>query len=105
MKRFLTTSLFFLLFSQTAVLAQKNWTNIFDGKSLDGWKQLTGKAEYYVYQGMIVGKSVPNSPNSFLCTEKEYSDFALEMDVLVEDTTINSGIQYRSQFDQHANAG
>jgi hypothetical protein len=105
MKRFLTTSLFFLLFSQTAVLAQKNWTNIFDGKSLDGWKQMTGKAEYSVYQGMIVGKSVPGSPNSFLCTEKEYSDFALEMEVLVEDTTINSGVQFRSHYDPHANAG
>ena len=27
------------------------------------------------------------------------------MEVLVEDTTINSGIQFRSHFDPHANAG
>jgi hypothetical protein len=105
MTRFFLTALLLVSISQTHLLAQKNWKNLFDGKSLDGWKQMAGKADYSVYQGMIMGKSVPSSPNSFLCTETEYSDFALEMDVLVEDTTINSGVQFRSHFDPHANAG
>jgi hypothetical protein len=105
MKRFLLSAFLFLFISQAPVFAQKAWKNLFDGKSLDGWKQMTGKAEYSVYQGMIVGASVPGSPNSFLCTTTEYSDFALEMEVLVEDTTINSGVQFRSHFDQHANKG
>ena len=36
------------------------------------------------------------SPNSFLCTEKEYSDFELEFDVKV-DRGLNSGVQIRSK--------
>src|SRR5258706_6290367 len=105
MKRFCLTAFLITFISQTQLIAQKSWTNIFDGKTLDGWKQMAGKAEYNVYQGMIIGVSVPGSPNSFLCTTAEYSDFALEMEVLVEDTSINSGIQFRSHFDQHANHG
>lgn len=103
MKRFFLIALPGLFLFSTAVFAQTSWTNLFDGKSLDGWKQMAGKADYRVYQGMIVGTSVPGSPNSFLCTNAEYSDFALEMEVFVEDTTVNSGIQFRSHFDPYGN--
>jgi hypothetical protein len=103
MKRFFLTALLIVFFSQVPVLAQNTWTNLFDGKSLDGWKQMTGKATFNVFRGMIVGTSVPGSPNSFLCTTAEYSDFALELEVLVEDTSFNSGIQFRSHFDPSGN--
>lgn len=68
---------------------------LFDGKTLTGWKQLGGAAKYEVKDGAIVGTSVPNTPNSFLCTEKNYGDFILELEVKV-DSRLNSGIQYRS---------
>jgi hypothetical protein len=70
---------------------------LFDGKSLDGWTQRGGKAEYRVEDGCIVGKSVPNTPNSFLCTNNEYSDFVLELEFKVHPD-LNSGVQVRSQF-------
>ena len=36
--------------------AQSNgWINLFDGKTLNGWKRLAGTAEYSVENGMIVG--------------------------------------------------
>ena len=101
MKRFFLSAFVFLLLGQ--VHAQTSWTKIFDGKTLTGWKQMAGKARFDAYQGMIIGVSVPNSPNSFLCTEKEYSDFALEMDVLMDDTSFNSGVQFRSHFDPSGN--
>lgn len=73
---------------------------LFDGKSLTGWKQHGGKANYKVEDGQIVGSSVPNTPNSFLCTEKEYGDFILELEFKV-DPALNSGVQIRSQvFDK-----
>ncbi len=73
---------------------------LFDGKSLDGWKQHGGKAKYRVENGEIIGSSVPSTPNSFLCTEKEYGDFILELEFKV-DPALNSGVQIRSQvFDQ-----
>ena len=68
---------------------------LFDGKTLDGWKQRGGDAEYGVEDGAIVGSSVPNTPNSFLCTKKTYGDFILELEFKV-DPTLNSGVQIRS---------
>jgi hypothetical protein len=71
------------------------WQNLFNGKDLTGWKQLNGKAKYEVVNGEIVGTTVSNTPNSFLTTEKDYGDFILEVDLLV-DNSMNSGIQIRS---------
>jgi hypothetical protein len=105
MKRIFFFSLLAFLFSILHADAQKNWVNLFDGQTLTGWKQLAGKARFEVYQGTIVGISVPNSPNSFLATDKEFGDFVLEMEVYMDDTTFNSGIQFRSHFDQSANNG
>jgi hypothetical protein len=105
MKRYCFPVILIFLIYTVPVKAQTSWTNIFDGKSLDGWKQMAGKAIFKVYQGMIVGTSVPGSPNSFLCTTSEYSDFALEMEVLITDTSFNSGVQFRSHFDPSANNG
>lgn len=70
---------------------------LFDGKSLSGWTQHGGKAEYRVEEGCIVGKAVVNTPNSFLCTDKEYGDFVLELEFKV-DPKLNSGVQIRSHF-------
>lgn len=70
---------------------------LFDGKSLAGWVQRGGKANYRVEDGCIVGTSVPNTPNSFLCTEKKYKDFVLEFEFKV-DPALNSGVQIRSHF-------
>src|SRR5690606_22375246 len=62
---------------------QEDWVNLFDGKSLDGWIQKNGTAAYRIEGDAIVGKTTEGSPNSFLCTEKEYGDFAMEFDVKV----------------------
>jgi len=78
------------------VAADDGWTELFNGKDFSGWKQLNGKAEYEVVDGMIVGTTVLNTPNSFLATEKEYSDFVFEVELLVEEN-MNSGIQFRSE--------
>ena len=70
------------------------WKNLFDGKTLNGWKQLNGKAKYEVVNGTIVGTTVPGEPNSFLATKEDYGDFILELELKVGD--MNSGIQIRS---------
>ncbi len=75
--------------------AEEKWVDLFDGKTLDGWIQRNGKAKYTVQDGMIVGETVRNTPNSFLCTEKHYRDFVLEVEFLVVED-MNSGIQIRS---------
>ena len=72
------------------------WTSMFDGKSLDGWTQRNGTATYRIEGKTIVGKTNEGSPNSFLCSNEEYSDFELEFEVKVHDK-LNSGVQIRSQ--------
>lgn len=69
--------------------------SIFDGKTLNGWKQCNGTANYKVEGGVIVGTTAAGSPNSFLCSEKEYGDFVLEFETKV-DPKLNSGVQFRS---------
>jgi hypothetical protein len=54
------------------------WVSLFDGKTLDGWHRENGEAEYSVEDGMIVGKAMRNTPNTFLCSDSVYSDFILE---------------------------
>jgi hypothetical protein len=93
-KTFIITALFLtpiMVYSQ----GDNGWIDLFNGKNLDGWKQLNGNAEYVVDNNEIIGISVPKEPNSFLCTEKDYDDFILELDVYVEPP-LNSGIQFRS---------
>ena len=69
---------------------------LFNGRDLSGWEQRNGTATYRVEDGAIVGKTSEGSPNSFLCTLKEYGDFELTFEVKVDDE-LNSGVQIRSK--------
>lgn len=71
------------------------WKSLFNGKDLSGWNQKNGKAIYKVENGEIVGTTVANTPNSFLCTNEEYGDFIFEVTLKVENA-MNSGVQFRS---------
>jgi hypothetical protein len=80
--------------------ADDDWKSLIDGPSLKGWKQRGGVAKYRAENGEIIGTSVPNTGNSFLCTEKDYGDFILELEFKVHPK-LNSGVQIRSQcFDE-----
>lgn len=77
--------------------ADEGWIEPFNGKDLTGWTQKNGTASYVVEEGGIIrGKTNEGSPNSFLCTDKDYGDFELEFDVKCDDG-LNSGVQIRSQ--------
>ena len=88
------------LAAAAAAQAEDGFVPLFNGKDLSGWVRRGGQAKYRVEDGTIVGTSVPNTPNTFLCTEKEYGDFILELEFKV-DPGLNSGVQVRSQcFDE-----
>lgn len=93
-----------VLFLNTELVAQNHneWTSLFNGKNLNGWKVLGGKAGFKVEDGVIVGLTVANTRNTFLVTEQEYGDFVLELDIYVEDAEGNSGVQTRSHYDATA---
>ena len=85
-----------LLLAALALLpADGDFVQLFDGRSLDGWVSRGGEAKYAPVDGAIVGFAVPNSRNTFLCTERTYGDFVLELELKV-DRGMNSGVQIRS---------
>ena len=95
-KPFITTAILMLLAS--GILSAQPWEDLFNGKNLKGWKQVTGTARFQAKGGMIVGTATDSKVNSFLATTREYDDFILEFDFMTEG--LNSGVQLRS----HVNA-
>ena len=89
----------FLLLMLSACLTKTHstdeWIQLFNGKDLRGWKILNGNAEIRVDNNQIIGKSVENTPNTFLCSEQHFRNFILEFDVMIENN-LNSGVQIRS---------
>jgi hypothetical protein len=83
----------------TAQHSNEGFKNIFDGKSLRGWKGDT--AYWRVENNTIVGEVTPQKPlkaNSFLIyNEGQPGDFELIADFRIS-TPGNSGIQYRSEL-------
>jgi hypothetical protein len=90
-------SLLALVALTSSASADDKWIQLFDGKTLTGWKMAEhGKAKYTVEDGTIHGVTVEGSPNSFLMSEQEFGDFELEFEVKVHDQ-LNSGCQIRSR--------
>ena len=77
-------------------LAPEGFTALFNGKDIDDWVQRGGKATYHVEGDTIVGTSVLNTENTFLCTPRNYADFVLKLELKVDDG-LNSGVQIRSE--------
>jgi len=92
------------LLSGSLAAQQGAWTPLFNGKDLTGWYPCNGTAPYTVENGEVVGRTVVNSPNSFLCSREKYGDFILEYEVWV-DTNFNSGVQIRSIADSAVKNG
>ena len=67
---------------------------IFDGRTLNGWTN-RGQANFTVENGIIVGKTGKGG-HGWLCTQKTYGDFVLELEVNI--TSGNSGVQIRSHI-------
>ena len=75
----------------------KEWIDLFDGSTLNGWVHLNGAHTYTVEDAAIVGRTVEGSAalNSFLCTLQEFDNFELELETMIDRVT-NSGIQIRT---------
>ena len=71
------------------------WTHLINDNSLEGWNIKGGEATYEVKDGVIIGTTADNTPNTFLTTNENYGDFIFEIDFKV-DPTLNSGVQIRS---------
>jgi hypothetical protein len=88
-------TLLLLLSSVAPAFADHN-VKLFNGKNFKGWTKKGGAATYAVEDGVIVGRSAPNTENTFLATNKKFGDFILELDFKIDPKDFNSGVQIRS---------
>lgn len=78
----------------TSLSAQeKDFTPLFDGKTLDGWKNPYSWGKAAVVDGEI---HLTGDKKFFLVTEKTYGDFVFEGEVLLPSGTANSGFMFRA---------
>jgi hypothetical protein len=80
-----------------------DWVTLFDGKRLDGWKPLRDNTQFAIAEGVIVGTS--SNQTQFLHTVDSYGDFELELEVRLDDTDLNSGVQIRTRLTRTNDAG
>lgn len=78
--------------------SNSGWKSLFNGENLNGWEWVEGKHKAEARDGMIVATEVEGVPNGFLCTTDYYTDFILELDVKTDILMENSGIQFRSKY-------
>lgn len=78
---------------------QEGFRPLYNGKNLDGWESYGGKAPFRAEGENILGTAIVNTPNTFLCTDRPYGDFILELE-FYNDAPLNSGVMARGQWRQ-----
>lgn len=90
------------LFATSAVFAEEGLKSVFDGKSLDGWKALPEKdtdGHWTVQDGVIIAENV-NKKGSNLWTDKEYTDYEIELEYQTSSDYYDTGVMLRGNGHQ-----
>lgn len=75
---------------------KEGFVDLFNGKDLSGWVHKGGKASFEVKEGMIIGKAMPGTPSTYLCTKKvDFEDFVFTCLIKWEED-LNSGVMFRA---------
>jgi hypothetical protein len=83
----------FALLACSAFAAERGFTDLFNGKNLDGWTLVGGKGPGYVVEnGVLV---CPADGGGNLLTEKDYANFVLRLDFKMEPAG-NNGVGIRA---------
>ena len=85
-----------LTVAPVATGADLAWRSLHPKRALEGWSIKGGKAPFAVDGTDIIGRSVLDSPNTFLVTDATFGDFILEYDAKV-DPRLNSGVMIRAE--------
>lgn len=81
----------------SAVRAEEKLEPLFNGKDLSGWKVPADNVWYLVDDGILQIRSSPDQKGSVLWTEKEYSNFVMELEFKFISGTIDSGVHVKSE--------
>jgi hypothetical protein len=95
---FLITAATLSLNSNAQAFGSK-WVSLFDGKTLNGWKEIkkpNSPGSYFVEDGALV---CPENSGDNLFSEKDYGDFILQLDFKLS-AKANNGVAIRAPFDK-----
>lgn len=75
------------------------WQPLLTAADFDQWTNAGASPAAYRLEGdTVIGKPIGNAPeNAFLCSPGEYRDFELKFAFRITPTTLNSGVQFRSE--------
>lgn len=112
MKQFFILASILIYSFASAAQQSGGWQNLFNGKNLDGWEVKCLPADrhknfWQVKNGAIECNSIgqPDHNYVWLMHKNEYSDFDLQLKFQVfRSSPGNSGVQFRSRFDDSENA-
>lgn len=94
--------LFALFLLSANILLAKGWQELFDKKSLKGWRKMAvhgGRGGVWVVEkGALVGDQDTDHTGGLLGTEKKYSDFEIELEFQA-DYPVDSGLFLRTRED------
>lgn len=89
-----------LLISLSVLAQEPKLKSAFNGKNLKGWTIPENNIWWSVENATLIAKSDPQKKGSILWTEKEYTDFIIEIDFRFESGTVDSGIFIRNDKQQ-----
>lgn len=72
------------------------WTALFDGQTTKGWNNPYERGTTKVVDGEL---HLTADKKFFLVTDKKYSDFVFEGDILLPEGTANSGFMFRAHVE------
>ncbi|MDX2034913.1 MAG: DUF1080 domain-containing protein [Blastocatellia bacterium] len=95
-------SIVVLLLLAFAALAQQQWQQIFDGKTMNGWRRMAvhdgNGGIWQVEGGALVADQEPDHKGGLIGTEKKYSDYEIELEFKA-DYPVDTGLFLRVRED------
>ena len=88
-------------FTSMSAAAEPRWISLFDGKSLDGWKESGGKGSFYVEDGKIVANGKPMGHLFYVgkVEKASFKNFEFKAEVMTTPGS-NSGIYFHSKYQE-----
>ena len=91
-----------LLLLTNALFAQQQWQQIFDGKTMNGWRRMAvhdgNGGIWQVEGGALVADQEPDHKGGLIGTEKKYSDYEIELEFKA-DYPVDTGLFLRVRED------
>lgn len=87
-----------LAFSFSPASFADDFVSLFDGKTLTGWKNAYDWGQIDIVNGEI---HLTGEKKFFVVTEKTYSDFIFEGDILLPEGQANSGFMFRAHVEKN----